>query len=52
MKIEKKENEKAIEFQNLNFTVTNHCLSLRDERNGEDLCYDIASIELKNVCII
>lgn len=52
MKIEKKENEKAIEFQNLNFDVTNHCLSLRDERNGEDLCYDIASIELKHVCII
>lgn len=52
MILEKKENEKAIEFQNLNFTVTNHCLSLRDERGGEDFCYDIASIELKNVCIV
>lgn len=51
MKIEKKECEKAIEFQNLNFAVTNHCSSLRDERVGEDLCYDIASIALKNVCI-
>lgn len=51
MKIEKKECEKTIEFQNLNFAVTNHCSSLRDERVGEDLCYDIASIALKNVCI-
>ncbi|XP_050053868.1 tektin-2-like isoform X2 [Aphis gossypii] len=48
MKIEKKECEKTIEFQNLNFAVTNHCSSLRDERVGEDLCYDIASIALKN----
>jgi len=51
MKIEKEECEKAIEFQNLNFAVTNHCLSLRDEKGGEDLCYDIASVELKNVCV-
>ncbi|XP_025200186.1 tektin-2-like [Melanaphis sacchari] len=48
MKIEKKENEKTLEFQNLNFAVTNHCLSLRDERNYEDLCYDIASVALKH----
>jgi len=51
MKIEKKETEKVIEFQNLNFAVTNHCLSLRDGKGGEDLCYDTASVELKNVYI-
>jgi len=51
MKIEKRENENTIEFQNLNFRVTNHCLGLRDARIGEDLCYDIASIALKNVYI-
>lgn len=51
MKNEKKECEKVLEFQNLNFAVTNHCSSIRDERIGEDFCYDIASIALKNVCI-
>ncbi|XP_026811280.1 tektin-B1-like [Rhopalosiphum maidis] len=48
IKIEKRESEKTLEFQNLNFKVTNHCLGLRDERIGEDLCNDIASIALKN----
>ncbi|XP_027846423.1 tektin-B1-like [Aphis gossypii] len=48
LKIEKEKTEKFIEFLNLNFTVTNHCLSIRDERGATDLCHDIASIELKN----
>jgi len=52
LKIEKEKTEKFIEFLNLNFTVTNHCLSIRDERGGVDLCHDIASIELKKVCTI
>jgi len=52
LKIEKEKTEKFIEFLNLNFTVTNHCLSIRDERGGADLCHDIASIELKKVCIV
>ncbi|XP_022177341.1 tektin-B1-like [Myzus persicae] len=47
LKIEKEKTEKFIEFLNLNFTVTNHCLSIRDERGDADLCHDIASIELK-----
>jgi aminopeptidase-like protein len=51
MKIEKRENENTIEFQNLNFHVTNYCIGVRDERIGEDLCNDIASIALKNVYI-
>jgi len=49
MKNEKKQTEQVLEFLNLNFTVTNHCLSIRDERGGTDLCYDIVSVELKNV---
>ncbi|XP_025194440.1 tektin-B1-like [Melanaphis sacchari] len=48
LKIEKEKTEKFIEFLDLNFTVTNHCLSIRDERGVTDLCHDIASIELKN----
>ncbi|XP_050433254.1 tektin-2 [Adelges cooleyi] len=48
MKNEKLQTEQTLEFLNLNFTVTNHCLSIRDERGGADLCYDIADIELKN----
>lgn len=40
-----------MEFLNLNFTVTNHCLSIRDERGGTDLCHDIVSVELKHVCV-
>lgn len=51
MKNEKKQTEQTLEYLNLNFTVTNHCLSIRDERGGADLCHDIAQIELKNVCI-
>lgn len=51
MKNEKEQTEKDLEFLNLNFTVTNHCLSIRDERGGADLCYDIVSIELKNVSV-
>lgn len=49
MKNEKKQTEQTLEYLNLNFTVTNHCLSIRDERGGADLCHDIAHIELKNV---
>lgn len=49
MKNEKVQTEQFLEFLNLNFTVTNHCSSIRDERGGVDLCYDIASVELKNV---
>jgi len=49
MKNEKKQTEQVLEFLNLNFTVTNHCQSIRDERGGTDLCYDIVSVELKNV---
>jgi len=51
MKNEKNQTEKVLEFLNLNFTITNHCLSIRDERGGADLCHDIVSVELKNVCI-
>lgn len=51
MKNEKKQTEQTLEYLNLNFTVTNHCLRIRDERGGADLCHDIAHIELKNVCI-
>lgn len=49
MKDEKVQSEHVLEFLNLNFTVTNHCLSIREERGGADLCYDIVSVELKNV---
>lgn len=49
MKDEKVQSEQILEFLNLNFTVTNHCLSIREERGGADLCYDIVSVELKNV---
>lgn len=49
MKDEKVQSEQVLEFLNLNFTVTNHCLSIREERGGGDLCYDIVSVELKNV---
>lgn len=51
MKNEKEQTERVLEFLNLNFTVTNHCLSIRDERGGADLCYDVVSIELKKVCV-
>lgn len=51
MKEEKELTEQVLEFLNLNFTITNHCLTIRDERGGADYCYDVASIELKNVCI-
>lgn len=49
MKNEKELTEQILEYLNLNFTVTNHCLSIRDERGGADLCHDVAHIELKNV---
>lgn len=49
MKNEKQLTEEVLEFLNLNFTVTNHCLRIRDERGGTDLCYDIAYVELKKV---
>lgn len=51
MKGEKEQTEHVLEFLNLNFAITNHCLTIRDERGGADYCYDVASIELKNVCI-
>lgn len=52
IKNEKEQTEKVLEFLNLNFTITNHCISIRDERGGADLCYDIVSIELKNVRVL
>ncbi|VVC43023.1 Hypothetical protein CINCED_3A004158 [Cinara cedri] len=48
MKNDKKISEHYIEFLNLNFSVTNHCLSIREERVSSDLCYDSAYVELKN----
>lgn len=51
LKNEKKKTEEVLDNLNLNFTVTNHCLSIRDERGGADFCYDIASAELNTVCI-
>lgn len=52
LKNEKLLTEKTLEFFNLYFTASNHCLSIRDERGGADLCHDIAQIELKNVCFV
>lgn len=52
IKNEKKLNEEVLDLLNLNFTITNHCLSIRDERRCADFCYDIASTELHTVCII
>lgn len=51
MKADKEQTEQVLEFLNLNFTVTNICLSIREEKGGSDLCYDTAYIELKNVHI-
>ncbi|XP_050522482.1 tektin-2-like [Daktulosphaira vitifoliae] len=48
LKSEKNLSERILEFLHINFSVINHCMSIRDERGGSDLCYDIADIELKN----
>lgn len=46
---EKEITEREIENLNLNFTLVNECLSMRDQRGGADLCRDEAERELKHV---
>lgn len=46
---EKSLTEKEIEFYNLNFTVVNECLTLRDEKTSNDLCRDAVEAELNSV---
>lgn len=46
---EKEITETEIENLNLNFTLVNECLSMRDQRGGSDLCRDEAETELKHV---
>ncbi|XP_014277163.1 tektin-B1 [Halyomorpha halys] len=45
---EKDLTETEIEFLGLSFTVTNECLTQRDQRGGADLCTDDAEIEIKH----
>ncbi|XP_054288147.1 tektin-2-like [Macrosteles quadrilineatus] len=45
---EKEITETEIERLNLNFTVVNECLSMRDQRGGADLCRDEGEAELKH----
>ncbi|KAG8311469.1 tektin 2 (testicular) [Homalodisca vitripennis] len=45
---EKEITESEIENLNLNFTLANECLSMRDQRGGADLCRDEAETELKH----
>lgn len=52
IKSEKKKTEEVLDHLNFNFTITNHCLSIRDERGCADFCYDIASAEINTVCIV
>ncbi|KAI5737324.1 hypothetical protein M8J76_012338 [Diaphorina citri] len=43
---EKSLTEREIELYNLNFTVVNECLTLRDEKTSNDLCRDAVEREL------
>lgn len=51
MQDEKSQTEEVIEFLNLNFKITNHCMRIRDERGSADFCYDMVSKELDTVCV-
>ncbi|KAL1458308.1 hypothetical protein WDU94_008469 [Cyamophila willieti] len=46
LSVEKSLTEKEIELYNLNFTVVNECLTLRDEKTSNDLCRDAVEAEL------
>lgn len=50
MASEKAITEAETEALNLNFTLVNECLTMRDQRGGSDLCRDEAEVELKHVC--
>ncbi|XP_026676093.1 tektin-2 [Diaphorina citri] len=45
---EKSLTEREIELYNLNFTVVNECLTLRDEKTSNDLCRDAVERELNS----
>ncbi|XP_025422929.1 tektin-2-like [Sipha flava] len=46
MQDDKSKTEDVLKFLNLNFKITNHCKSIRDERESADFCHDNASVEL------
>lgn len=52
MKNDKKQMEQLIEKLYVIFSVTNNCMSIKDERGPSDLLFDTTYIELKNVCIV